>query len=502
MDQQARAQQAAARAQAQARAAAVVASLTTTTEPRQPSPITNSNAASSPSQQQNSPNPSPSTPLPQSSTPNTNSQSQPPSSAPSQAPSTPLPSGQFTNGAQTPQQPATPLQQFGAPPQAALVQPGKRVGQQAVPRPGQQPNGIPRPPMTPQQQAAMTPQLAERLQQMQAHAQQAQVIGNGNAPNLLAAEAAVRQAQHAAAVAAARSSPHISHQQPADPNVLNGVHSPARPPSQQGQMTVPQVNGFAQAPFALYQSAQANGSPIGAGVNGQVNGGLVPYFSTNGTLQQQAQFAQAMALQMGSLKNGAGTVAFPSGIPNGIILPHQQGQNGVARPGMMGHPSQQQTPPQQQQTGLWSAPTMPTPNTAANVALNAMGIPTTTSMPLKMPPTRQMGWPRQNSDVQQPPTGGNVNGMMGPPTGSPVQQHMSSPTLAGRSSPVRLVNGAMPGRNSPMNPHAGSSPVMDQHGTPQPHRQTPTPSPLGLPQDMLMLPHQSPHLAMQSPAHQ
>jgi hypothetical protein len=113
------------------------------------------------------------------------------------------------------------------------------MGQQVVPHPGQQPNGIPHPPMTLQQQAAMTPQLAECLQQMQAHAQQAQVIGNdGNAPNLLAAEAAVRQAQHATAVATARSSPHISHQQPADPNVLNGVHSPACPPSRQGQMTV------------------------------------------------------------------------------------------------------------------------------------------------------------------------------------------------------------------------------------------------------------------------
>ena len=96
------------------------------------------------------------------------------------------------------------------------------MGQQVVPHPGQQPNGIPHPPMTLQQQAAMTPQLAECLQQMQAHAQQAQVIGNdGNAPNLLAAEAAVRQAQHATAVATARLSPDISHQQPADPNVLN-----------------------------------------------------------------------------------------------------------------------------------------------------------------------------------------------------------------------------------------------------------------------------------------
>ena len=320
----------------------------------------------------------------------------------------------------------------------------------------------------------------------------------------------MRQAQAqaaAAAVAAARSSPSISHQQPPDPNLLNGVHSPARPPSQQGQMAVPQVNGFPQVPFALYQAAQVNGAPIG-GVNGQVNGGPVPFFSANGSPQQQAQFAQVMALQMASLKNGAGGVTFPSGIPNGMIPQHGQGQNGVPRPGMMGHPSQhiqQQTQPQQQ-PNMWSVPAMPTPGTTT-AALNAMGIPTTTNMPLKMPPTRQMGWPRQGSEVNvngvpQPQTNGSVNGMMGPPTGSPIQQHMSSPTLAGRSSPVRLVSGVMPGRNSPMNPHTGSPPVMDQHGTPQPRRQTPTPSPLGLSQDIVMLPHQSPHLAMQSPAHQ
>jgi len=202
---------------------------------------------------------------------------------------------------------------------------------------------------------------------------------------------------------------------------------------------------------------------------------------------------------MGSLKNGAGGVAFPNGIPNGMILPH--GQNGAPRPTLIGYPTQhgqQQTPPQQQQPGMWSVPNL----SSAAAGPNSMGIPTSTSMPLKMP--ARQGWPRQNSDmnVNGHLTNGNVNGMMGPPTGSPVQQHMSSPTLAGRSSPVRLVNGAMAGRNSPMNLHAGSSPVMDQHGTPQPHRQTPTPSPLGLPQDMVMLPHQSPHLTMQSPAHQ
>jgi hypothetical protein len=356
-------------------------------------------------------------------------------------------------------------------------------------------------------------QVAERLQQMsQVHAQQVQMVGNANPSNLLANDAAMRQAQAqaaAAAVVAARSSPNIAHQQPPDPNVLNGVHSPARPPSQQGQMAVPQVNGFPQVPFPLYQAAQANGGPIG-GVNGQVNGGSVPYFPANGSpqqqAQQQAQFAQVM--QMVSLKNGVGGVTFPNGIPNGMIATHLQGQNGAPRPGMMGHPSQhiQQQTPAQQQPGMWSVPAMPTPGTAT-AALNALGLPTTTNMPLKMPPTRQMGWPRQGSEanvngVPQPQTNGNANGIMGPPTGSPVQQHMSSPTMAGRSSPVRLVNGVMPGRNSPMNPHTGLSPVMDQLGTPQPHRQTPTPSPLGLPQDMVMLPHQSPHLAMQSPAHQ
>ena len=71
---------------------------------------------------------------------------------------------------------------------------------------------------------------------------------------------------------------------------------------------------------------------------------------------------------------------------------------------------------------------------------NSIGIPMSTSMPLKMP--ARQGWPRQNSDmnVNVPLTNGIVNGMIGS-TGSPVQQHMSSPTLAGQSSPVCLVNG-------------------------------------------------------------
>jgi len=278
----------------------------------------------------------------------------------------------------------------------------------------------------------MTPQqVAERLQRLQQMSQaHTRLNGNGNAPNMLAAEAAMRQAQ--AHAAATRSSPSISHQQPADANVLSSFAQPAST-SPDGNATNKRI--FTSA--ICFISGGTGERHIYR--RGQMNGGAVPFFSVNGALQQQqqAQFAQAVALQMGSLKNGAGGVAFPNGIPNGMILPH----------------GQQQTPPQQQQPSMWSVP-----NLSVAVGPNSMGIPMSTNMPARQ------GWPRQNSvmNVNGPLTNGNVNGMMGPPTGSPVQQHMSSPTLAGRSSPVRLVNGAMAaGRNSPMNPHAGSSPVMD-----------------------------------------
>ena len=147
--------------------------------------------------------------------------------------------------------------------------------------------------MTPQHQPAMTPQqIAERLQQMsQAHTQ---LNGNGNAPNMLAAEAAMRQAQaHAAAAAAARSSPSISHQQPADPNVLSAVHLPS--PPQPAQIAVPQINGFPQAPFTLYQAAQPNGTSIGASASGKMNGGALwlddrrPFVSLMGQWQEETR---------------------------------------------------------------------------------------------------------------------------------------------------------------------------------------------------------------------
>lgn len=502
LEQRARAQA----QQAQARAAAAAAAAAgeqpsstnaTASSPRPPSGFP-----------QSSPAPSSSTPAPQPPTPNSNG-AQLASSAPPQSP-VPVANGLQANGSQTPQTPHTPLQQYTQMQQAALLQQAKqRNGLQTVPRPSQQPNGIARPPLTPQQQAALTQQQVERMQQANmthAHAQQAQLMANGGSgQNMLAAEAAMRQA-HAAAAAAARSSPSMSHQQPADPNGL--TNGQARPtPSQQGQMALPQVNGFPQMPFGVYhaqlaqQPAQANGMQNGAGTNGQMNGGPMSYYAANGNPQQPQQYLQVlqMAAQM---KNGANGPQITNGIPNAMLAQFPQGQNGVSRPGIMPPPQQQQQQPAQ--PGMWVAPGMPTPN-SASAALQSMGISPTTNMSLKMPPTRQMAWSRQNSDTgaglngSQPP---QQNGMMGPPTGSPVQQHMSSPTLAGRSSPVRLVNGGQQGRNSPMNMHPGSSPVMDQHGTPQPHRQTSNPSPLGLPQDMSMLPHQSPHLAMRSPAHQ
>jgi hypothetical protein len=123
------------------------------------------------------------------------------------------------------------------------------------------------------------------------------------------------------------------------------------------------------------------------------------------------------------------------------VMAHLQGQNGAPRPGMIGHPSQHMA---QQQPSMWSAPAMPTPGTVT-AALNALGLSMTTNMPLKMLLlVRWVGLARVRKQKL-------MEEFCSPrPTGSPVQQHMSSLTMAGRSSPVHLVNGVMPGRNSPM----------------------------------------------------
>ncbi len=100
------------------------------------------------------------------------------------------------------------------------------------------------------------------------------------------------------------------------------------------------------------------------------------------------------------------------------------------------------------------------------------------NMPLKMPPGRQLQWSRPGGPSQADVNGGAPNGNL---TGSPIMQHhMSSPTLTGQSSPVRM-NGPLPGgRNPPMNPHPSlqqlsqhqpSPPVnhpADQGGLPRP----------------------------------
>jgi len=199
-----------------------------------------------------------------------------------------------------------------------------------------------------------------------------------------------------------------------------------------------------------------------------------------------------LAQQHAAMKNGMNAANGGHPYLNAASQQHaQQLSNGVFRNGTI-------LPQPQGYPGLHST------SNGTNVA-SPMNMPP--NMPLKMPP-RQLQWSRPGqTDVN----GGAPNGN---PTGSPIMQHhLSSPNLAGRSSPVRM-NGALPDRISPMNPHAPiqqlphhqPSPLMDvHHGTPQlAHRVTASPH-----SDLAMLQQpqqhrqsQSPHLTMRSPVHQ
>ncbi|KAF9519381.1 hypothetical protein BS47DRAFT_29976 [Hydnum rufescens UP504] len=240
------------------------------------------------------------------------------------------------------------------------------------------------------------------------------------------------------------------------------VNSPSRPKSQpQAPMAVPQMSnlnipGFhGQLPFNYPN-----------GVNGQVP----PYTREQmvhhlATLKTNAQFGNAGLQQLQQQANGM----------RGMMPPPQQvGQNGQYHPGM------------------------PMPNGVPNGTPLGMQAANT---PLKMPVTRHMQWARQHSEVGPASVVHGVNGgAAGAGGGSPVMHHMS-PNASGRASPGRMSSGAIPGRNSPMNPHQQlqQQPIMDVHGVAQ-HRTTP--SPLSMVSDVPLMQHPSPHLPVRSPANQ
>ncbi|KAF8321148.1 hypothetical protein DL93DRAFT_2163453 [Clavulina sp. PMI_390] len=462
--------------QLEARAAAAAAVSTAGTEkPSTPAPTAQAPSTTS----QTSPVPPTSTAAPATNpaaaTSNLSQTSQAASSLPQSTPiptisATPITGAAQTNGIHpTPTPTLTPQMQ-----QILLAKQRAQQQLQQPLRPGSQPNGVTgvhgvvsRPPLTPQQQQLLAQHQAQLL-----------ASATNGSPGMSAADVAMRQAQAQqaqaqAAAAAARSSPVTNQSQTTDHNGVNGQISPARPaqPQPGGQP----LNPFPQVPLSVYQAHLAQQAAQANGVNGQVNGAQL-YGTANATPQQQRLLQQhAMAVQ--------------------AQLAQAQLKNGQAQPNLM-------PPPTQAQTGAWAAPAMPTP-TVANAALQSVGLSTTTNMALKMPPGRQMAW-RQSGDA----LAATQQALLAAQTGSPVPQNLPSPTVAataGRASPVRPLNGAQGGRASPLmsGVHPGSSPVADQHLTPQtPRRQTPTPSPLGhsLPQQDLTMLHQSPHLALRSPA--
>ena len=279
--------------------------------------------------------------------------------------------------------------------------------------------------------------------------------------------------------------------------------SPTRPPSQipqQSPMIVPQITGMPfHSALPFNYAAHSQGAPHFAPVNAAPQQSQQPQTVAQQQLQQHFTREQlALVQHHAAMKNGINAVNGSHPYLNATSQQHAQHlSNGVPRNGMI-------LPPSQGYPGLHATSNGP------NGTSPMMNMPPG-NMPLKMPPGRQLQWSRPGGPSQADVNGGAPNGN---PTGSPIMQHhMSSPTLTGQSSPVRM-NGPLPGgRNSPMNPHPSlqqlsqhqPSPLMDlHHGTPQiPHRTTASPrSDLALLQQQQHRQSQSPHLPMRSPVHQ